>query len=249
MLVTTIINYLESHKRLVVPQLGAFIVKEPGQVLFTELLKRDDGVLRNLLRVERMNELEAAGEIDRFVFEIRHAVEHGREYPIEGFGTMKPGPNGTIAFEYAPSKTEPAPTNTEKQQAPPTPPGSEPDARQAAVPAARVPASPLHPEPCLKGLRYGKPPKNTNAYTYVGSAPRKRRTDRFVWIAVIAAVIALAAIAFGYFRESREKRQEATSVELTAPQTAAGTISEQTLSAPQTSSAETSEALPTVQND
>lgn len=246
MLVTTIINYLESHKRLVVPQLGAFIVKEPGQVLFTELLKRDDGVLRNLLREERMNELEAAGEIDRFVFEIRHAVEHGREYPIEGFGTMKPGPNQTIVFVHAPTRQHAAETTSGAALPQPAPAGA---TQQPGDASPRVsPSVKLNPEPCLKGLRYGKPPKNTNAYTFVGHAPRKR-TDRFVWIAIIAAIIALAAIAFGYLRESREKRQEATSVELTVPQTAAGTISEQTISAPQASSAETSEALPTAQND
>lgn len=50
MLIPVITQYLETHKRLVIPQLGAFIVKEPGRaVLFSELLKRDDGVLRGLL--------------------------------------------------------------------------------------------------------------------------------------------------------------------------------------------------------
>ncbi len=51
MLIHTLTQYLESHKRLVVPQLGAFIVKEPERsIVFSELLKRDDGVLRGLLR-------------------------------------------------------------------------------------------------------------------------------------------------------------------------------------------------------
>ena len=50
MLIPVITQYLETHKRLVIPQLGAFIVKEPGRaVLFSELLKRDAGVLRGLL--------------------------------------------------------------------------------------------------------------------------------------------------------------------------------------------------------
>ncbi len=80
MLIHTISQYLESHKRLVVPQLGTFIVKEPGvSIVFSELLKRDDGTLRRLLIGGGLSELEAAGEIDRFVFEVRHAVEHGAE--------------------------------------------------------------------------------------------------------------------------------------------------------------------------
>ena len=98
MLIHTISQYLESHKRLVVPQLGTFIVKEPGvSIVFSELLKRDDGTLRRLLIGGGLSELEAAGEIDRFVFEVRHAVEHGAEFRLDGFGVMKPGPNGTIA--------------------------------------------------------------------------------------------------------------------------------------------------------
>ena len=63
-LIRTISQYLESHKRLVVPQLGTFIVKEPGvSIVFSELLKRDDGTLRRLLIDGGLSELEAAGEI------------------------------------------------------------------------------------------------------------------------------------------------------------------------------------------
>ena len=60
------------------PQLGTFVVKVPeGGVVFSELLKRDDGILRGLLVQQGgMNDLEAAGAIDRFVFEVRHALEH-----------------------------------------------------------------------------------------------------------------------------------------------------------------------------
>ena len=86
-MVQTISQYLGSHKLLVVPQLGTFIVKEPGvSIVFSELLKRDDGVLRGLLREAGVGELEAAGEIDRFVFEVRHAAQHGQEFRLDGFG-------------------------------------------------------------------------------------------------------------------------------------------------------------------
>ena len=70
------------------PQLGTFIVKVPeGGVVFSELLRRDDGILRGLLVQQGgMNDLEAAGAIDRFVFEVRHALEHEGAYAIEGFG-------------------------------------------------------------------------------------------------------------------------------------------------------------------
>ena len=78
------------------PQLGTFIVKVPeGGVVFSELLRRDDGILRGLLVQQGgMNDLEAAGAIDRFVFEVRHALEHEGAYAIEGFGRLTLSPGG-----------------------------------------------------------------------------------------------------------------------------------------------------------
>ena len=50
-LITNILSeYLKHNKRLVVPKLGAFIVKQPsGVIRFTELIRNDDGILRSLL--------------------------------------------------------------------------------------------------------------------------------------------------------------------------------------------------------
>lgn len=273
MLIRIISQYLETHKRLVVPQLGAFIVKEPEHtVLFSELLKRDDGVLRGLLQAEGVHELEAAGEIDRFVFEVRHAVEHGTPCPLPGFGTLCPGANGTIAFRYEPDPAllegaaaaaqpagpeppqpesptvpaaDPRPADIPQPHAEPAPAaapapsentGSSPDfpeprpVRRSATAAFTEPhispSAKMNPDPSVRGLRYGKPPKNTNAYTYVGRAPR-RRVDRFIWIAVIAAVLALAAIGYGYYRDMRERQlEEAEWIDFSAPASAAPEASE-----------------------
>ena len=46
-----------------------------------------------------------------------------------------------------------------------------------------------------------------SAYTYVNRVPR-RRGDRFIWIALIAAALAVAAIAFGYLREAKDREIE-----------------------------------------
>lgn len=135
MLIPVIAQYLSSHRRLIIPQMGAFIVKEPGRsVLFSELLKRDDGVLRSLLAARGTSELEAGGEIDRFVFEVRHAIQQGREFPLEGLGVLKPGPNETIAFTYAPQ-----PAGAAGNAAPASMAGTDETARPAA------PANPAEP--------------------------------------------------------------------------------------------------------
>ena len=175
MLVQTISQYLGSHKRLVVPQLGTFIVKEPGvSIVFSELLKRDDGVLRGLLRAEGVGELEAAGEIDRFVFEVRHAAQHGQEFRLDGFGVLHPGPNGTIAFAYEPRPAQPAASDTAAVPAgtQTAPVGQKPPKLPYSEPRVS-PSAKMNPDPSVRGLRYGKPPKTTAAYSYVDRPPRE----------------------------------------------------------------------------
>ncbi len=295
MLTDLIIRYLESNKRLVVPQLGAFVAKAPGgPVLFTELMRRDDGVLRGLLCAGGMSELEAAGAVDRFVFEVRHAVQEGREFRMEGLGTLRGGPEGTIVFlgEAQPaarsrtgadegsasgvSNAEPASgtvhaagvvsaadSSREDEAGKTTASGAISETVSGAISetasgagraaeggraagasakapvsasasgeterrpadAARAPRRPaaevsvpskLHPDPSVKGLRYGKPVKTTNAYAFVGSAPR-RRVDKLILVAIAAAVVALAAIAYGYIRDWQNEREGEFLIEETLP--------------------------------
>lgn len=222
MIVQTAIHYLESHKRLVVPQLGALIVKESDRsVVFTEMLKRDDGVLRSLLSEQGMSAIEAAGAIDRFVFEVRHAAEHGQTYSAEGLGLFSAGPNGTIRFRYSPSGIETTPDTTpgtqNKANNPTLPDNATHNPRtpqDGERPKEEAPASRLSPDPSVKGLRYGKPIHTTNPYTYVGAAKR-RRPDKFVILALIAVLIAAGAILYGYLRERYIDRQERLYLEQT----------------------------------
>ncbi|MEG2061028.1 MAG: hypothetical protein RRY33_04120, partial [Alistipes sp.] len=67
------------------------------------------------------------------------------------------------------------------------------------------PSSRLTPEPCLRGLRYGKPHKSTDVFTLVDRPPHRRRVDRFLLFAILAVVIAIAAIAFGYYQQTQNK--------------------------------------------
>ena len=104
MIVELISKYLESNKRLVVPNLGAFIVKEAGRVvLFSNLIKGDDGVLRSLLVKAGVSEMETAAALDRFVFEVNFRLESTGECLLDGFGILKSGVNGTVSFAYKPA--------------------------------------------------------------------------------------------------------------------------------------------------
>ena len=99
LVINIITGYLKHNNRIVVPQLGTFIVKpSDGSIIFSELMRTDDGVLRSLLVAYGINELAANGMIDRLRFEIKHAVAEGRNYTIANFGEFSAGENGTIRF-------------------------------------------------------------------------------------------------------------------------------------------------------
>lgn len=249
MISQTIARYLADHKRLVVPQLGAFIVKVPGrEVVFSEMMKRDDGVLRELLGREGMSEIEAAGAIDRFVFEIRHTAESDTVYRAEGLGVFAAGPNGTIRFRFLPDEPQEAAPEieTEKPVEPAEPAGTDTPSAPAAEPQPeeeapaeetrrkirelmkheadhpaeiRSSSRPRRPDPSVRGLRYGRPQKTTDAYTYVNSAP-SRRPDSFVILAVVVVLLALCAILYGYFsdRYRSDERLEQQYIERIASQ-------------------------------
>lgn len=101
-LITNIITeYLKHNKRIVVPKLGAFIVKQPsGHIIFSELMRNDDGVLRSLLMAYGIRDLEANGLIDRLAFDVHHAISRNESYTLEGLGDFLPGDNDTIVFKH-----------------------------------------------------------------------------------------------------------------------------------------------------
>ncbi|MCM1301607.1 MAG: hypothetical protein NC250_06380 [Alistipes senegalensis] len=271
MLHNFLIKYLESSKRLVVPQLGVFLVKEPGRsIVFSELMKRDDGVLRGLLCNEGKNEIEAAGMIDRFVFEVRHAVENGTDYRIPGFGTFKPGLNGAIRFVCQSAERPVAALSSGPDSQPIPKPIQEPEPMLNAtqVPVGEPEFHPVSKSAELKPHSVEKPvapqkkeslrapvsddwaaykshidtarmaetmrtafgenagntaarqPKRAAARSYAEDdaemspdvrRPKRRGFDRFfLFVGILAVLIAVAAIAFGFWREISERQAEDT---------------------------------------
>jgi nucleoid DNA-binding protein len=94
----------EGHKRLTVPDFGTFMRKDSGEVIFVDLLRKDDGVLRELVEdYGHYGEVEAMALIDRFVFEIKHGIEQAGSAPIAGFGTMSIDGKGAYQFDYQPA--------------------------------------------------------------------------------------------------------------------------------------------------
>lgn len=100
MVVEVISNHLLSNRKLVVPTLGAFIVKESGDRVFSDLLREDDGVLTSLLRERGLNEMEAAITLERFIFEVRHELELYGYYRLGELGTLRVEPDTKVLRLY-----------------------------------------------------------------------------------------------------------------------------------------------------
>lgn len=101
MLASIISKYLQENRRLIIPQLGAFLVKEPGHVvLFSQLLTKDDGVLHNLLINNGLSDIGASGLMNRLLFDVRYIIENGGEYTLEGVGLFSVKEDGVLHFEY-----------------------------------------------------------------------------------------------------------------------------------------------------
>ncbi|MFI3277224.1 MAG: hypothetical protein SNH13_00015 [Rikenellaceae bacterium] len=244
MLKQIITQYLHTSRRLVIPGLGAFIVKgEGGVILFSELLKSDDGILRGLLIANGLRDIEAAALIDRFIFELKHSLgERDGVYIIEGLGLFERSEEGKLRFIHneevgvevsqveesesevensededeaeaseveAVDKIEEAETKAEK-------PGEPEDAVEEGLPnqepisaesyrAQRIKelyASSSKPtflsevDPTLKGLEYGKGKAAKRGVKYVPK--REKRVDFVMLAAIIAAVVAICVVGYGY---------------------------------------------------
>lgn len=249
MIVELISKYLEHNKRLVVPNLGAFIVKEAGRtVLFSNLLKADDGVLRSLVERNGVSQLEAAGVVDRFVFEVKESLEKSGVCALSGFGELRNGANGTLQFTYNPSvkgenldgnvaaklaereaarrvaqvettmeqdeeiEISVAPRKEAEPQAAPAPEKQveqrveveQKPEQEIETPRQRR-AAPREQNDYVKGLRYGKGRKVVTGREGVTSR-RSNNGDLIIKIAIVAAIIATLALAYGLYNDWRNQQ-------------------------------------------
>ncbi len=104
--VEVIAEHLLSNRRLVVPNFGAFMVKESGERVFSDLLRTDDGTLSSLLRSKGLSEMEAAVMTDRFIFEVRHELEQYGYCRLGEIGTLRIDPTTKATRLHPPVQGE-----------------------------------------------------------------------------------------------------------------------------------------------
>ena len=187
--VEVIAEYLLSNRKLVVPNLGAFMVKESGERIFSDLLRADDGVLTSLLRIKGLSEMEAAVTVDRFVFETRHELESYGYCRLGDIGTLRIEPETKVLRLYEPVYGEmpkqtpyvPEPVVIEEE--------TESDTKEVVTPPAPTPQPQPQPQQEERKSVSKQMPK---------VQPRKR-VDFVMIFAVVILVLALAGIAYGVY--------------------------------------------------
>lgn len=220
-IIDIISRHLQSNRRLVVPTLGCFIVKGQSEILFSELLSQDDGVLRGLLVAEGLSEMECAAQIDRFIFEVRHSIESSGRCVLDDFGVLRTGERGELVFERAPQpprETVIAPSASAERVEPSEPTTAplavkpmqssgrviKPTTKPVAQPADRV-APTVHAT--AQQTKPTSEPSEANPQR-PRTAPRARRpqpmrrkrgADKFMILALVVLLLALAAIGYGYY--------------------------------------------------
>lgn len=194
--VEVISEYLRANRRLVVPAFGAFMVKESGERVFSDLLRNDDGVLTLLLRNRGLNEMEAAVTIDRFIFEMRHDLEMYGYYRLGEVGTLRVEPDTKVLRLYPPVQGE-------MPKAKPYIPQPVVEERAAVVAEVRIPTAPTAP----KTISTPNAPKA--AATPKKSVKPRKRLDFVMVVAIVIVLAAVVAIGYGWYVSTLAEGDEA----------------------------------------
>lgn len=112
-----ILQILESSTRVIVPEFGAFIVKQrnPLTVVFNEFLQYNDGVMVDVIaKNEDISREDAKKKIDDFVKVINDTLNQGDNFPIGKLGVIVKGGLGKISLEKEEDVKKPSKKVAEK---------------------------------------------------------------------------------------------------------------------------------------
>jgi nucleoid DNA-binding protein len=96
-----LIELLETNNRVIVPDLGAFIIRqqEPQELVFNDLLAFNDGMLTSHIKQqEGISMSKAQVRIEEFVDQVKKVLTQGDIYHLENLGYLKMDDSSKIEF-------------------------------------------------------------------------------------------------------------------------------------------------------
>ncbi|MCH5306085.1 MAG: hypothetical protein J1E79_06340 [Rikenella sp.] len=135
------------HRRVVIPDFGAFLKKETPEgeaLVFSPFLRKDDGVVTNAIVREYGVETEdARAMVSEFVIYLRQSLASSGKYYIEGIGMLAADANGSITLREGekpePEPVEPEPVQPPQQTARMQQPVQQPIVQQPVAPQQAIP--------------------------------------------------------------------------------------------------------------
>ena len=117
-----LIELLETNNRVIVPDLGAFIIRqqEPQELVFNDLLAFNDGMLTSHIKQqEGISMSKAQVKIEEFVDLIKKVLTKGDIYHLENLGYLKMDDSSKIEFsvtKFPTARAEVVSASTLKQE-------------------------------------------------------------------------------------------------------------------------------------
>ena len=96
--------YLQRENRLIIPSVGTLLKrKESGEIVFVEMLKKNDGKLVGLVAEQfGVAADEAEAIVEGYSEEIGRQIATSRKFIIDGVGVLLVGANGALDFAFNP---------------------------------------------------------------------------------------------------------------------------------------------------
>lgn len=102
MLDKILLELLKANNRVIVPKVGAFILKKQGDqtsITFNSILKFDDGLLAShFAKTENLDKTAANVKVKNISDEILKTINDGNQYKISGVGSLYKDANGKLQF-------------------------------------------------------------------------------------------------------------------------------------------------------
>ncbi len=113
---TLLKELIAQHKRVVIPDFGAFLRKDTegsDELIFSPFLRKDDGVIVGLVAEKYGVDTEdARAMITEYVSHLRETLRASGRFVIDGIGTLTTDANGAISL----ARDTPAPAETSVSQ-------------------------------------------------------------------------------------------------------------------------------------
>lgn len=115
---------IENNPRVILPDFGAFLVKDDGtkvfkpeNVSFSPFLRYNDGMVEDYLATsQKISKDQAKAFINSFIEEVKSELQSKKLYTIEGLGSLQIDARGTIQFSTQFVKTPKGETPSQKKQ-------------------------------------------------------------------------------------------------------------------------------------